>query len=90
MSAFLFTVSMKFIKAQTTEKLEKIVAEYKEVVDKFDWSKFQMCDFESDQASGYKASIEMIEQELIQRKAGINKPLDRVLVLGYNPKEETD
>lgn len=90
MSAFLFVMPNKAIKEATIEKLHEILLHCKTVVDNFDWSKYQQCSFDSDQASGFKANIFKIEEELQFRAADKgDEKLSRVIVPGYNPKEES-
>lgn len=87
MSAFLFMISNKVIKQTTTENLEEKLKEMRSVVDNFDFKNYRQTLFESDRAAGYCATIPNIEQELLDRKKGINIPLPPIKVIGYNPKE---
>lgn len=90
MSAFLFVQSDKAIKEAATEKLMEYLTYHEKIVAAVDWSKFKMCTFEYDQASGSKASIIKIEAELKQRKIGIDEPLPRLIVPGFNPPDVYD
>lgn len=89
MSAFMFVFSDKSVKETSTKELEELLIEQQALVDGVDWDKFQMCNFKYDQASGARANVYKITQELEQRMKGVSEPLDRVLVPGYNPAIKT-
>lgn len=86
MSAFLFVLSDKSIKASTDNELHAYLTKFKKIVYKFDWHKYEQCTFDSDRASGSQVNIIKIEAELNLRSSGKQSDeLPRVIVPGFNP-----
>lgn len=88
MSAFLFVMKIERIEKMTDQELSENLFIQKKIVNEFNWSKYQQCSFDSDQASGCKANVDMIEQEIERRRNGSNDKIRKPLVPGYNPGEE--